>query len=300
MDESPALRPYRPGRRRLWLHAGLLAATFVTAAMAGSWVWEGTFDVSAPWRELVDLSRLSHGVTYASLLLLILGAHEMGHYLACRYYGVAATLPFFIPGPPMLVGTLGAVIRIRGPIPSRKALFDIAAAGPIAGFVVAFPLLIVGVAGAIELPSSPSLHGLALGPPMCSWIFEQLLHGSAELQVGSVYGAAWVGMLVTSMNLFPVGQLDGGHALFALAPRAHRVLSWVTIASVATLVVVQSAVYRTPSAYTLWLVILIVLRDRHPHLLDETEPLGAGRIAVAVLLAVIFVLTFIPAPLVLD
>lgn len=300
MDESPALRPYRRGRPKLWVHAGLLLATFVTAAMAGSWVWEGTFDGSAPWRDLLDLSRLSHGVTYASLLLLILGSHEMGHYLACRYYGVAATLPFFIPGPPMLVGTLGAVIRIRGPIPSRKALFDIAAAGPIAGFVVAFPLLIVGIARAIELPATPTLHGLALGPPLCSSIFEHLFHGDAQLQVGSVYGAAWVGMLITSMNLFPVGQLDGGHAMFAAAPRAHRLLSFATIAAVATLVIVQSFVYRTPSAYTLWLVILIVLRDRHPRLLDEVEPLGAGRISVAVLLAVIFVLTFIPAPLLLD
>ena len=300
MDESPALRPYRRGGPKLWVHAGLLLATFVTAAMAGSWVWEGTFDGSAPWRDLLDISRLSHGVTYASLLLLILGAHEMGHYLACRYYGVAATLPFFIPGPPMLVGTLGAVIRIRGPIPSRRALFDIAAAGPIAGFVVAFPLLIVGIARAIELPATPALHGLALGPPLCSWIFEHLFHGAAQLQVGSVYGAAWVGMLITSMNLFPVGQLDGGHAFFAVAPRAHRLMSWATIAAVATLVVVQSFVYRTPSAYTLWLVILVVLRDRHPRLLDETESLGAGRIGVAVLLAVIFVLTFIPAPLLLD
>ena len=163
-------------------------------------VASGTFGYGTEYADLVDVSRLAHGFTYAALLLLILGAHEMGHYLACRRYGVPATLPFFIPGPPMLVGTLGAVIRIRGPIPSRKALFDIAAAGPIAGFVIALPLMIYGVATAVELPAAKALHGLALGPPLISWIFEKAFHGVAELQVGLIYGAAWVGMLVTSMN----------------------------------------------------------------------------------------------------
>jgi len=300
MDESPALRPYRRDNPRLWLHAGLLLATFVTAMTAGAWWWEGLMERRASWPELLDLSRLSHGMTYASLLLLILGAHEMGHYFACRYYGVSATLPFFIPGPPMIVGTFGAVIRIRGPIPSRKALFDIAAAGPIAGFVVAFPVLVWGIAHATVTTASAPIDGGGIGSPLCSWIFEHLFHGDAQLQAGSVYGAAWVGMLVTSMNLFPVGQLDGGHALFAVAPRAHRLFSWVTIGAVAALVVVQSFVYRSPSSYTLWLVILFVLKGRHPRLIDESEALGAGRIGVAVVLAVIFVLTFIPAPLLLD
>jgi membrane-associated protease RseP (regulator of RpoE activity) len=200
----------------------------------------------------------------------------------------------------MLIGTLGAVIRIRGAIPSRRALFDIAAAGPIAGFLVALPLLVQGVATATVLPVTKDLHGLALGPPLSSWFFEYLFHGNAPLQVGSIYGAAWVGMLVTSMNLFPVGQLDGGHALFAIFPGAHRVVSWVTIGGLAVLVAVQSVVLRTPSAYTLWLVILLVLRDRHPRLIDETERLGPGRLVLAVVLALIFVLSFIPSPLLLD
>jgi membrane-associated protease RseP (regulator of RpoE activity) len=239
-------------------------------------------------------------VTYASLLLLILGAHEMGHYLACRYYGVPATLPFFIPGPPMLIGTFGAVIRIRGVIPSRRALFDIAAAGPIAGFVVALPILVIGVARAVELPPSVETHGLGLGPPLISAVFETLFHGDAYLQVGSLYGAAWVGMLVTSMNLFPVGQLDGGHALFAISPRAHRIVSWVTILAVAIWVVGQTVAQRSLSAYTIWLVVLLLLRTRHPRLRDEGDPLGPGRIALAVLLAAIFVVSFIPTPIVVG
>jgi membrane-associated protease RseP (regulator of RpoE activity) len=267
--------------------------------MAGSWVWEGTFDLNASWRDLVDVSRLAHGALYASLLLLILGAHEMGHYLACRYYDVPATLPFFIPGPPMLIGTLGAVIRIRGTIPSRRALFDIAAAGPIAGFVVALPLLILGVASATEIPAA-DLRGTALGPPLCSWIFERLLHGDAAIHVGSVYGAAWVGMLVTSMNLFPAGQLDGGHALFAISPRAHRIGSYATIAAVAALVAFQTFMHRAPSAYSLWLLVLLWLRDRHPRLAEESAPLGPGRVVLAAALAAIFVLSFIATPIVLD
>jgi len=301
MNDSPAAPPAPTDQRpKLWLHVGLLIATFLTTTMAGSWIWEGTLDLDASWSALVDVSRLAHGVMYASLLLLILGAHEMGHYIACRYYGVPATLPFFIPGPPMLIGTLGAVIRIRGAIPSRRALFDIAAAGPIAGFLVALPLLILGVANATVLPLTKDLHGLALGPPLSSWFLEHLLHGDAPLQVGSIYGAAWVGMLVTSMNLFPVGQLDGGHALFAISPRAHRVVSWVTIGGLAALVVAQSVADRTPSAYSLWLVILLGLRDRHPRLIEESEPLGPGRLAFAFALAVIFALSFIPSPLLLD
>lgn len=291
---------YPPGRRRAWMHAGLLAATFVTTSVAGSWFWEGTFDFSLPWLELLAFERIAHGLTYAVLLLLILGAHEMGHYFACRYYGVPATLPFFIPGPPMLIGTFGAVIRIRGTIPSRKALFDIAAAGPIAGFVVAVPVLVLGVARAVELPPDLDLRGAGLGPPLLSTLLERLFHGSADLQVGSIYGAAWVGMLVTSMNLFPVGQLDGGHAIFALSPRAHRAVSLATIVTVAAWVVGQTVFTRTPSAYTIWLVILLIMRGRHPRLRDEDAPLGAARAAIAVLLGIIFILSFIPTPFVVN
>jgi len=286
--------------RRLWLHAGLLMATFLTAAAAGSWIWEGTLDLSAPWTEWVELGRLVRGVPYATLLLLILGAHEAGHFLACRHYGVQATLPFFIPGPPMLIGTFGAVIRIRSVIPSRRALFDIAAAGPIAGFIVALPVLVVGVARATELPPSAPLHGAGLGPPLVSLLLERLFHGGASLQVGSIYGAAWVGMLVTSMNLFPVGQLDGGHAVFALSPRWHRIASWATIGAVAAMVLAQSFGSATPSAYTLWLGVLLLMRHRHPRLREAGEPLGAKRVAVAVVLAVLFLLTFVPVPIVIT
>lgn len=295
----PLLVPPPAPRIRWRLHAGLLAATFVTATMAGSWFWKGSLVWDGTWAtalENLSPSRLVPGIPYALLLLAILGAHEMGHYIACRRYRVPATLPFFIPGIPMPIGTFGAVIRIRGQIPDRAALFDIAAAGPIAGFLVALPILIYGVATATVVPAGAFDGGLTLGPPLLSWLLERALYGGANLQVGSAYGAAWVGMLVTSMNLFPVGQLDGGHAVFALSSRAHRVLSWCTIAALAVLVAFQSLVMGMLSAYTLWLVALLLLRDRHPRLADETAPLGRRRAAVAVLLAIVFLLSTIPLP----
>ena len=285
-----------PGRRRLGLHVALFVATLVTTTLAGSWSWAATADAPVSWSGLFEPLQLARGIPYAVLLLLVLGAHEMGHYLACRFYGVPASLPYFIPGFPFLIGTLGAVIRIRGPIPNRRALFDIAAAGPISGFVVALPILVLGVDAAKEVAPSAGDHGLSLGPPLIALAFEKWFHGAADLQVGSLYGAAWVGMLITSMNLFPVGQLDGGHALFAVSPRLHRSISWLAITATTVLVAGQFLALGVLPAYTLWLVILYILRGRHPRLLDETTPLGSGRVAIAILLVAIFVVTFIPVP----
>ena len=300
LDDSPAAPPGLPERRPRWgWHLTLFGATTVTAVMAGSWFWEGSLEPAASWADNLAPARLAQGLPYALLLLAILLAHEMGHYVACRRYGVPATLPYFIPGIPMLVGTFGAVIRIKGRIPSRKALFDIAAAGPIAGFVVAVPVMVLGVMRAVEIPPEPATGG-SLGPPLLSTILEHLFHGSADIRVNGIYGAAWVGMLVTSMNLFPVGQLDGGHAVFAVSPRAHRIVSWCTILAVGALVAAQTFFLASVSSYTLWLVILLVLRGRHPRLEDEGAPLGRTRVAVAMALALIFVLTFIPVPISFD
>ena len=293
----PPTLPQPETPQRWGLHLALLAATFVTAALAGSWFWEGTFTGSFANPENYAPARIAAGLPYAFLLLTILMAHEMGHYLACRRYGVPATLPFFLPGIPLFIGTFGAVIRIRGIVPSRRALFDIAAAGPVAGFVVAFPVLVAGVLRAAEVPATADLHGMQLGSPLISLVFERAFHGANEIQVNGVFGAAWVGLLVTSMNLFPVGQLDGGHAVFAISPRAHRVLSWATIAAVAVLDAGQTLVDRAVSAYTLWLGILLFLRSRHPRLAGEGESLGPARIVIAVLLLAMFLLCFIPVPL---
>lgn len=282
----------------------LFALTALTTTLAGSLSWGSSFDTIGSAEELrrLILQRpwvLLSGWPYSFWLLLILGSHEMGHYVACRYYGVPATLPFFIPGLPP-PGTFGAVIRIRGIIPNRKALFDVAVAGPLAGFAVALPVLVVGLSQATELTGPSPEGGIYLGSPLLSRIFEHWLHGDADLRVGPLYGAGWVGLLVTSMNLFPVGQLDGGHAAYALSRRLHRSLARLTIIGMLGLILHQVIRYSWIPAYALWFVVLLIMRDRHPRLADESVPLGMGRRLVALLLLLVFLATFIPVPLVLN
>jgi membrane-associated protease RseP (regulator of RpoE activity) len=239
-------------RERYWLHALLFAATIFTTLVVGARMefnflhnvppftagdeWLPFFPVK--WI-LAHPSRLLLGIPFSATLLAILLAHEMGHYLFCRYYGVRATLPFFIPAPTM-IGTLGAVIRIKGQIRSRAALFDIGIAGPIAGFVVAVPALALAMNLSKPLTHPIAASDLRLGFP---WIFHLVHDGMrwfapnhpiAALPLARIYlhpiaVAAWVGMYATALNLLPSGQLDGGHIVYALAPRAHRVISVLTV-----------------------------------------------------------------------
>jgi len=286
----PAARP-----RRLWLHLLLLVLTAVTTTGAG-FTWSGSVDGPFSLQESTWAA-----LTYAFWTLTILGSHEMGHYLACRYYRIPATLPFFIPGFPLLIGTFGAVIRIRGIIPHRRALFDIAAAGPLAGFAVALPVLIVGLLRATPLEGALPEGGVRLGSPLISLLLERwLFPGVTDIYVGPLYGAGWVGMLVTSLNLFPVGQLDGGHVGYALSRRVHRLFTRSTLAALLVLVIYQLAATRNVPAYLLWFLILLWMRDRHPRLADEVEPLGSGRRGLAVLLMLVFLACFIPIPISFD
>jgi membrane-associated protease RseP (regulator of RpoE activity) len=277
----------------------LFLATCLTTLISGSWFWAGNLDLVAAGRfgtaHLFSPAVLAEGLSYAVPLMLILTAHEFGHYFACRYYGIPVTLPMFIPSIPP-IGTFGAVIRIRGVIPNRRALLDVAAAGPIAGFLVALPTVFFGIRQARPVESIQG-GGLFFGDPWLSTGLALPIHGDADLLVGPVYMAGWVGMLVTSMNLFPVGQLDAGHAVYAVSRRAHRVLSWATLAVLAGLVAWQAWSTRSFPSYAIWLAILLFLRDRHPRLLDEHERLGPGRLAIVGVLALIFALTFMPVPI---
>ena len=277
-----------PRTSRPLLHVGLFLATAVTATAAGAGFGLAPIEVV--------LSSLDRGLTYAACLLAILGAHEMGHYLACRYYGIRATLPYFIPGVPF-VGTFGAVIRIRSPIPSRRALFDVAAAGPIAGFVVALPIFLVGLWQATPTELPPGV--MILGRPVLRTLLGPVFHDgyTGSLQVGPLYLAGWVGMLVTALNLFPVGQLDGGHVAYSFSRRLHRRMAFSTIAVMFGLIAWQVFFARSGPAYLLWFAILIWMRDRHPRLIDETDRLSPGRRALAVVLAIVFLLSFMSAPI---
>lgn len=291
-----------PQRPRYALHVGLLLLTFVTLAMTGGLFWEGGFaeiqsDVEFLHPETVRRN-ITAGLTYACWVLLILGAHEMGHYLACRYYRIPATLPFFLPGPPLLIGSFGAVIRIRGPIPHRRALFDVAAAGPIAGLVFTLPPMTLWLLGAEPVVAAAGeVGGWYLGEPLAVRLLQWAVRPEVEqFRANSLFGAGWVGLLVTALNLFPVGQLDGGHAAYAVSRRLHRVLSFLTPAALIVVIVFQLTLYRQFPAYLVWLGILLWMRDRHPRLIDESEALGAGRRGVAILLLLLFLLSFTALP----
>ena len=220
-------------------------------------------------------------------MIAILGAHEMGHYLACRYYRVPATLPFFlpffIPYVPTL-GTLGAVIRIRGVIPHRRALFDIAAAGPIAGFVVALPVLAWGLATAEPFPTADPGPGAGDAEgAYAAWVFGRpgiyrilramLVHDAGLIEMNALMGAGWFGLLMTSLNLFPVGQLDGGHAAYALSRTTHRRLTRLTLIALGGLIAFQLTRMQFP-AYVLWFAILLWMRTDTPVCTTRRSPSG--------------------------
>jgi membrane-associated protease RseP (regulator of RpoE activity) len=249
-------------------------------------------------------SRLLLGIPFSATLLTILLAHEMGHYLLCRYYGVRATLPFFIPAP-TLIGTLGAVIRIKAPIRSRAALFDIGIAGPIAGFAVAVVTLAIAMVLSKPLAPGTAASDLRLGYP---GIFYLVHHAVAELIPGTGVGslplnsvylhptgiAAWVGMFATALNLLPSGQLDGGHIVYALAPRAHRMISWATV-----LILVLLGLKYTN--WWVWAGLLFVMNvfTQRQRQAPSFPDLPASRWPLAFLAGVMLAFTFTVAPLVI-
>ena len=247
-------------------------------------------------------ARLLLGIPFSATLLLILLAHEMGHYLFCRYYGVRATLPFFIPAP-TLIGTFGAVIRIKSPIRSRAALFDIGIAGPIAGFVVAVAVLAVAMALSKPLAPNVGASDLQLGYPAIFYVMHSLLrdvapgHAIAMLPLRRVYlhptaVAAWVGMYATALNLIPSSQLDGGHIVYALVPRAHRAISWLAVLALAYL-------GRLNFVWWFWAALITamnILTFRQRQAPDFPE-LPAGRWMLAPLALLMLLLTITISPI---
>ena len=242
---------------------------------------------------------LSHALVYSAAVLGILGAHEMGHYVACRIYNVDATLPFFLPFPLLSIsGTLGAVIKIREPFPNRKALFDIGVAGPIAGFVVLVPLLFYSMSRSTLVHVSMPPGSLSFGEPLLfrlvSWLKFGAIGDSAQLNLHPIGFAAWFGMLATAWNLLPFGQLDGGHLAYATLGDRSRYLSYATVAgSIAMCFISYSWVVMT----LMMVAMMYFFGARHPRVLNEYEPLGAGRQAIAVIAVIIFVLCFTPVPI---
>jgi len=226
----------------------------------------------------------------------------MGHYLACRYYGVRATLPFFIPAPPLfLAGTFGAFIKMKSPIPSRRALFDIGLAGPLAGFVVLLPVAVAGLLtlkpGAMPSTGQPIIFN---DPLLFQLIAKVGRIKLVEAAPNSFYMAAWIGLLVTSLNLMPVGQLDGGHGTFAVfGARAHKIIGRVAFVVVAVTAVLGFIWHGSPSGFLYTLLLLVMLKVRHPAP-EAMEPLGRGRTIVAIVTLIVFALSFVPFPITLT
>jgi membrane-associated protease RseP (regulator of RpoE activity) len=317
----------RPAARDWARHALLLAATALTVAWAGMSLalpfdkLEPTLAAPAgPLDYLLYIPKyyvlmlaaagsyaaanpqfIRAGVEFAAALLSILLAHESGHYVACRLYGVDATLPFFIPvPPPFMAGTLGAFIKIKSPIPSRRALFDIGVAGPLAGFAVILPVAVIGLLTATPAPV-PSGGSVIIfnDPPLLHLLAAALgVRDLANIAPNPFYFAAWFGLLVTSLNLLPVGQLDGGHAVYALlGRRVHTHVGRVAFLSMLVLAPLGWFWHGAPTSVLYVVLLFVLLRVPHPAPLDDRDPLGRARVIVGLLTLLVFALSFLPFPI---
>jgi len=321
--ETTAWQPAARPTVREWLkHSSLFVLTFLTTTFAGIVIASPYPRVAEPattgiigyvlyvpeyyfllvgafmTQAITNPPLLVAGLTFSIALLAILTAHEMGHYIACRRYGVEATLPFFIPAPPLfLAGTFGAFIKMKSPIPSRRALFDIGLAGPLAGFVALVPIAVVGV---LNLQTAPPLEGpgIIFNDPLLIRIIARFTGANLAIAMPNpCYMAAWIGLLVTSLNLMPVGQLDGGHGMFALfGPRAHKQIGLVAFVTMALVAVLGFVWYGSPSGFLYTVLLAVMLKVRHPAP-RVMEPLGRRRTIIAIITLVVFALSFWPFPI---
>lgn len=313
---------------RTWIkHILLLLVTLVTSTIAGVLYPFGTLDPMPlvdpqSWGELFhllftlpshyavligstvyalasDTRLLTDGLSFSLSLLFILISHEMGHYIACRIYGVDATLPFFIPTPPMIgpAGTFGAFIKIMSPMPSRKAVFDIGVAGPIAGFIALVPIAIIGIATMRPVPAEyiDLPGGITFTGPLFMRLVGLLLGQDPVSSIGNpFYFAAWIGLLVTALNLIPSGQLDGGHAIYAVfGKRVHFFTGRIAFVIMTALSIIGFVYFNSPSGFLIAILLGIMMRIGHPEPYDQT-PLDGKRKLIAFLTLVIFVLSFVP------
>jgi membrane-associated protease RseP (regulator of RpoE activity) len=256
--------------RRFWLHVLLFLLT-----IASTWItWGGVYSIS---------------------VMLILLGHELGHYFMSRRYGIPASLPFFLPFPLPPFGTLGAVIKMGGIVSSRKALFDVGSAGPLTSFCLSIPAVIIGLKFSTVIPLS-QVRGevIRMSDPFLFSLIQRLVAGPIpqghDILIHPIGYAGWVGLFVTALNLLPVGQLDGGHIVYAIFGRRSRRLFFLTIVAMAFI-----TFFYNPG-WILLLVLIIVFGFRHPAPWDDETPLDPKRKAMGGVMLLIFLLSFNPVP----
>ena len=295
---SVTLTSPRKFRDRRWLHLTLFVLTIASTTLMGADHYLAYASDFGRQPVTISSALILQGLWYSVTILLFLGAHELGHYFACRYYQVDASLPFFIPMPVVLTGTLGAFIRIREPIPSKRMLFDIGIAGPLAGVAVALPALFIGIALSPVVRVPEDLVGFHLGEPLlfraATWLTWGSIADGYSLNLHPMAFAAWFGLLATALNLFPIGQLDGGHISYAVLGRRSTTV---------TLGAIGAAIGLTffSMSWLVWTFLLVamtlVMGPRHPRTIDEDIPLDRARVWMAVLALLVFVLCFTPNPI---
>ena len=303
-------KPLPPPHGRLWVQLLLLALTLVTTTLAGSFHYYSfmqdlaSADVPAATSATAifsDPAFYLRGFWYSFTILAILGCHEMGHYVMCLRYDVIATRPFFLPMPPpfFITGTLGAFIRIKSRIPTKTALFDIGIAGPIAGFVVAVPLLFIGLAlsRVDHLPQDAS-NLVELGEPLMFKLAAFLVWGHVgegySINMHPMAFGAWFGLLATALNLLPISQLDGGHIAYSVLGRRSTIISIITICLAVSLTMVSLT-------WVLWSILMVVMifmvGPHHPPTLDDETPLDSKRLLLAAIALGMLLVCFTPAPI---
>lgn len=272
----------------------LLSTTAVGARLAFNFQQNRATYLEDLWvaiTSVADPAALAGGLPFSLTLLTILMAHEMGHYLTCRYYGIQASLPYFLPAP-TLIGTFGAFIRIRSAIPSRRQLFDVGIAGPLAGFALVIPALAIGIAHSKIIPGIGAQGDFIFSTPgimrmLEAWIMPGV--SPSDILVHPVARAAWAGVFATALNLMPMGQLDGGHILYAFVGDRHRILTRIFVIALLPLGFFYSW------SWIFWAAFIFFFGMKHPKLYDRA-PMGRGRWKLALLALAIFLISFSPAP----
>jgi membrane-associated protease RseP (regulator of RpoE activity) len=282
-----------PAPANPWINLALFIATVLSTLFVGTlYAIESTDQMWELWR----------GLPFALSIMTILGAHELGHYFAARHHKVPVTLPYFIPMPLSAIGTLGAFIRLQAPESNRRSLLDIGAAGPLAGLVFAVPILLYGLATSELGPISAgaTLEGNSILYLAAKFlIFGQILPTpeGIDVQLNQVAWAGWVGLLVTALNLIPVGQLDGGHIAYALFGKKSAMFYWPVLIGLA-LITAYSFLQGTPAiTWLVWIFLLGLLGRRYARPLDDVTTLDPRRRAIGIAALVLFALVFVPLPL---